>query len=186
MGQASGKTFEHLRSFMREVSQQKFRELGHATDSEYAPLALQRDVLAHWVAFVLITGDRIRITFRAHFNTETATQFLKQTVSGTSSQYEDTHAYELLKEYCNLCAGEIKRVLGTNEVTSSVSLPLMIRGFDQIFEPSSRERVVVDDRWIVRGGGLSYFCSSRIEAEDSRDIKQEVTSANHEKISGSL
>ena len=167
-------TFEQLRAFMREVSKVKLTELGRVADAEIVRIEIDRDVLAHFVAFILVTGDRLRITFRAHFNSGTAAQLLQQTVAGTSSQTEPAHSYELMKEYCNLCAGEIKRVLATNEYPCVVSLPLMIRGFDQIFEPISKERFVVDDRWVVRGAGLSFFCSARIEAQDSRDIAQAV------------
>jgi len=52
---------------------------------------------------------------------------------------------DFMKELCNLVSGALKRVFSGAGIQAGISLPLLTRGFDEIFFPMANEITVLED-----------------------------------------
>ena len=155
---------EKLKEFIRLNTRDHLKHLAHADSVTVEEIKESREVLAHWVSLILVSGERVRITFRAHFATRDA-KFLasKAYLTDTASLSSD-EAYDFMKEFCNVCAGRMKRLFLQNEVDVGISLPFITRGFDQIFDLPSQDRFSTDDKWRLVCDSTAIDCSVRIES----------------------
>ena len=156
-----------LTTFVRETSRESLQRFANVETLKIEEIGIPNAVLGHWSALILISGTSIRVTFRVYFSTATA----KHLASGAYSTAEDDiasdQAYDFMKEFCNLCAGRVKLLLIGNDLQVGISLPLVTRGFDQVFEEESKESFCIEDRWCLTGGTAgAVICAVRIEGSE--------------------
>lgn len=112
-----------------------------------APLENQKSIyLMNWMAMILVANADFRIAVKIHYH-DTDLINLAQSVlaldeiSATSSKNVSSSSciQDFAKEFANLLGGTIKRSLDHSRLNNGLSLPLLVRGFDDLFsQPSNR------------------------------------------------
>jgi CheY-specific phosphatase CheX len=163
-------TFARLADFIRETSRAHLAQFAKLKAAALSEINSDRPVLAHWISLILISGKQVRITFRIHFHTAAASELASGAFSAPTAQISSEQAHDFAKEFCNFCAGRIKHLLSANGYDVGISLPLTMRGFDQVFEEPSGEKYALEDRWMIVGDRETVYCSALIESANSLSI----------------
>lgn len=144
-------------------------------------------VRGHWMAMALAAGPQIRITFKVHFMTETGAELSHKAFSCSPEKVSFEKASDFMKEFCNMTLGLVKKVLAEHGLKSVLSLPLITRGFDEVFFPDSSGILLTRDFWRIHFGSSSVVCSSHIEImESSLDLSQIPTKVEPNTDSGDV
>ncbi|MEO5969484.1 MAG: hypothetical protein ABIQ95_06120 [Bdellovibrionia bacterium] len=120
-------------------------------------------IRGHWMAVILLKGTEIKIIFKAHFMTKNATALTSNIRKFESEEKLVTQALDFIKEYCNMTVGAIKRVLGEQDISSGVSLPAIIRGFDDIFSDRADGKESFAPCWTLKNQTTQIDCSAWFE-----------------------
>ncbi len=95
-----------------------------------------------WLAMILLCGQDLEITFKIHYNSSVGRKLLSKIVSKDPTEIPHAKIQDYFRELCNTCAGEIKATLSQQDVVIGLSLPLSVRGSDQVMF-SQRENYLV-------------------------------------------
>jgi hypothetical protein len=121
------------------------------------------------MAIILVSGKDLRITFKVHFNIKDVKKILEVSFAKPYSEIEDDLATDFVKEFCNLTAGYIKQIFEKYELKSGISLPIVTRGFDDIFyKPTNSDEVA--DLWKLDVAGVSLLCTPHFNIFNSDNI----------------
>lgn len=129
-------------------------------------------ILANRMVFILISGDGLRVTFKAHFNVSVA-RLLAFRIFGETSpdSLGDRQAVDYIKEYCNLVAGNIVAVCEGMQIELGISLPMGTRGFYEVFSDYAEKQqpvITFSDFWSLQSGAEIVHCSTLLEVMDSQ------------------
>ena len=131
-------------------------------------------ILANNMAFILISGDSVRITFKVHFNLATAKNLAFRVFGGESAEdIPVRQAFDYVKEYCNLVAGNVVSLFENVGVDLGISLPLCTRGFYEVFSDYAENDypVVTYSRfWRLQANENVIFCSARFELLNRKSL----------------
>ncbi|SDH72161.1 hypothetical protein [Propionivibrio dicarboxylicus] len=124
-------------------------------------------ILAPHMAFILISGETIRITFKAHFSIRSAKRLAFRIYGGASAeQIRERQAIDFVKEYTNLVAGNLVTRLSNVGVEVGISLPLATSGFYEVFADYIDKQiptVACSDFWELDVDGYKLYCSAQYE-----------------------
>ncbi len=128
-------------------------------------------LFAPWAAIILVSGSDYRVTFKAHFKLSDASKFASgdKTV-GEDGSFSDAlrmRSFDYMKEYCNLYAGSLKRAFADANINVGISLPLLTRGFDEIFFPKADKKNTYETFWKLSNQLGCVFCSLFVEVVDA-------------------
>ena len=158
-----------LKTLIRNISRSRLTQQGLAEDVQVLDLEFQPLVYSHWMAIILVTGKQIKITFKTHFKTRNA-QLLAAPLFGIPPHEVSTdQATDCMREYCNLTAGGIKRAL-LNHIETHLSLPIITRGFDELFFAMNKSRASLEDHWILAYRDNQIICTSSVEWLEQVDL----------------
>jgi hypothetical protein len=118
-------------------------------------------VMAHWMSFILVSGEALRVILKAHFMTDSAQFFASKNYQTAKENVSLPRALDFFREFCNLTAGQVKVDLDRSNVKVAASLPGVIRGFDEIFYKQQNDSV--KDCWSLNCGMVTFACSANIE-----------------------
>jgi len=110
------------------------------------PEAAVRD---HWMSLILLAGGGIRMTLKAFYNTNLCRRVLADVTGQKPEEIADHYVSDLMRELLNRVGGSAKRMLGDAGLTVGLSLPLVTRGFDQIFSNSTSQRDTDFEHWVL-------------------------------------
>jgi CheY-specific phosphatase CheX len=131
-------------------------------------------ILASNMVFILVSGDALRLTFKAHFNIRTARNLAFRIFGGNSpAAISENQAIDYFKEYGNLVAGSVVTLLGKSGVESGISLPLSTRGFYEVFSDYSEKHhpaITFSDFWELRSNGCGIHCCALLEILNRRQL----------------
>lgn len=135
-------------------------------------------VLANNMVFILASGDAVRVTFKAHYNRDTARAMALRIFGGVSLQaISDRRAADYMKEYCNLVAGKVVTLFEDLRIELGISLPQQARGFYEVFadyQEKDKPTVSFSDFWTLRTGEFTISCSAVIEILDIKQLESLV------------
>lgn len=163
-----------LRDLVRQSSLSRFK-LHTAQDEvflkEVEPGFRPGQVLASRMAFILVSGDGLRISFKTHFNPGTARNLAYRMFGEASpAALSERQAVDYIKEYCNLVAGNIVTVCEGLRIELGISLPMSTRGFYEIFSDygvKPHPAIVFSDFWRLGALADEIHCSALLEITDS-------------------
>lgn len=95
--------------------------------------------LTNWMSMILIANSDFRIVVKIHYNDSDmqalAKSVLKSDEIKITKKTNVTTSYleDFAKEFANLLGGSIKRSLDMCQFNNGLSLPLLVRGFDDLF-----------------------------------------------------
>ena len=161
-----------LKAAIREISQLMLNTHSRRTDFILKDLTTTDQILAHWMALILVSGSNLKITFKAHFATHLAKNLAAPIYGKSTEELSDEQSLDFMKEFCNLSAGSIKRVLLNIEQKTGVSIPVVTRGFDELFFSTSSLPNVFADAWTLTCALGQLHCSAVIELFQPVDLSQ--------------
>lgn len=131
-------------------------------------------VLANNMVFILTSGEPVRVTFKAHYNMDTARALALRIFGGVSAQaVSDRRAVDYMKEYCNLVAGKIVTMFEDLQIDLGISLPQHSRGFYEVFadyQEKDKPTVSFSDFWTLSTGEYTIACSAVMEILDHKQL----------------
>lgn len=136
------------------------------TDLSILEVAPANAVLGHSMVMILLSNPRMRLVLKTHFNPFKVEEWATTIYHVKIGDLKDSQITDFMKEMSNICAGIIKRELGLHGVETGTSLPLLTRGFDEIFFEKPDGHRTFSDRWMLYSPKGEVFCSIHIELRD--------------------
>ncbi len=140
-------------------------------------------VYGHWMSLILVVGEAIRITFKAHFMEEDARRFVAQVTGVPFDDVKGAQAIDYIKEYCNLVAGILKKGLLSQGAACGISLPMVTRGFDEVFFPKADGVRAFSACWKFKSEHGEIVCSTLFEVQEASKLENlnfDEVSTKHE------
>jgi CheY-specific phosphatase CheX len=154
-----------LKELVRQVSITRFKQ--SAQNDNYnlleVPKSSEKTVFDHWMSLILISGKSLRVTFKTHFNIKTCRKIASPIYGKKPDDIAVRQAQDFVKEYGNLAAGFLKKIFEEQDVEVGISLPLVIRGFDEVFFDKSPDQSKLEDCWRLDNGTTNLVCTSLLE-----------------------
>lgn len=171
---------EALKKLVRNISRDRLAHQAQTQQIEIHEVDGRPAVYSHWMAIILISGPGLKITFKTHFKTEVAQAMAAGIYKRAASEVSLVQATDFMRELCNLVAGATKASLLAGKVSVDLSLPIMTRGFDEIFFARAVTRDHAYDHWILRTGAGEIFCTMTADFFEKIDFSAVGTSAEPE------
>jgi hypothetical protein len=132
----------------------------------------------HWMCLILLAGSDLRLTIKIHYFSDKTRAFLPN----ASTSISEKHIADFIRELNNLIAGAVKRDLQKNSIHVGTSLPLLVRGFHQVFNMHDHSESIEIHHWRLRKLDGEFLMSAEIEklrefelvANDSIDSSGDV------------
>ncbi len=167
-----------LSGLIRHATDTRLRKLVDCQEIEVCELEadfVPGRILANNMAFILISGDLIRVTFKTHFNTDAAKKIVFRGDGGTVARnVSEREVFDFVKEYCNLVAGNMVSLFGVVNIDMGIGLPLCTRGFNEVFtnyDDMASSSIIHSDFWRMRVNGSEFVCSALFEIIDDRSLE---------------
>lgn len=125
-------------------------------------------VLAHWLALIVVSSPQVRVMFKSHFMLREGQKIAAGLYGVAADQLPMRQATDFFREFCNLIGGELKTALVSNGQNAAVSLPIMLRGFDEIFYVRPSDSIT--SFWKLGDGESLFYCSTQVEVLRSFDV----------------
>lgn len=159
---------ERFISYSQDASRKLLEIHSQGFKFESDHLTQDSRVLGHWMGMVLISAREVKLTFKVHFMTRNAKALAASTYGLPAEQISMDQALDFMREFCNLMAGSYKQALSKIEVDSGISLPLLTRGFDQVFFNPQSVPNQHHWNWALHSSFIEVHCS--ITMEDLKGI----------------
>jgi CheY-specific phosphatase CheX len=148
----------------------------HSGDSEAVITMLDdsyaREVHGNWMGLILVSGKEVRVTFKTYFNIKDVRIILASMLGKEPSDMSKELAIDFMKEFSNLTAGFIKKILEENEnpIDTGISLPIVTKGFDDLFYKAINAKEI-QDFWAIDVQGVRFYCSPCINIFNENKLK---------------
>ncbi|MGE0525702.1 MAG: hypothetical protein AB7G93_06825 [Bdellovibrionales bacterium] len=152
---------ETITQVTREISRARLESHSGIPNLRLVEVDSDAIVLGHWMALILAAGKDIRVIFKTHFMGHHAQHFARN--SFLDESLTAGLLLDFFKEFCNLTIGGLKGFLEANQVFVGTSLPVVTRGFDELFFPVLVGDSTHSDRWAISAGDHFVNCSAAIE-----------------------
>jgi CheY-specific phosphatase CheX len=162
-----------LTQLIRDSSLSRMQQLSKRKNIQIGEISKDPLVFAHWMSFILLSGKDLRILFKAHYMSHSAKFFAEKAFASEKETVTKLRVLDFFKEFCNLTAGNIKIALASNKVKVGISLPILARGFDEIFYPRPADSIM--KCWSLECEDEIIFCSVHIAILQPISVKYEAT-----------
>jgi len=112
----------YLRDMTRDRAQVYFKDAAILVSD--IPATEQVDVHGHWVAMIIVAGSGMKTTLKTHFFSAPICSHLAQRNGNGTPPVGVSH--DFIKEFLNLCAGQIKARMGDQRIDVGISLPCLM------------------------------------------------------------
>lgn len=163
-----------IKEISQNISLARIKSSSKRDDLKFTEVDTNLAVLAYWMSFVLVSGESIRIIFKAHFSSSDAQILASSTYDSKPENVSFDQAFDFMKEFCNLVAGGIKKKLEDSGLSAGISLPILVRGFDEFFFTGNPDKKIFFERWKISGDQVNLFCSLQLEFIDLDKIKNTI------------
>lgn len=129
-------------------------------------------VFANQMSMIIVAGQAVRVVFKAHFNHRDSKPLARRLYG--IDEVDDARSRDVMKEYCNLTAGFLKKICIENDVPVGISLPVVTLGFNQVFSDLEGEdkKIVFDDCWKLVYADSDIICSCRVDIHNVETIQK--------------
>lgn len=158
-----------LKNLFRKISQARLTQQGLAENVLIKEIIDGPRVLSHWMAIILISGRNGKIVFKTHFKTRNAQLLAAPLYSLPPERVSAEQAIDCMREFCNLTAGAIKQAL-TPYLDLHLSLPMITRGFDEVFWQGQVSSDQFSDRWRLAYRDNEVNCSATVDFSEPGDL----------------
>lgn len=171
MEEIDQKVMQGLQTMIRESALSRIGV--HSRMDNFAIRELGDDcpVYGHWMTMILFASPMIRVIFKVHFMASSARLMASRLFRLPPSEINLRRGIDFMKEFCNLTLGNLGQQLNSKGIRGGISLPLVTRGFDEIFFPSSDSVRVFRDAWELFNPESALRCSCMFEILDPGIVK---------------
>lgn len=122
-------------------------------------------VLGYWMSLVLASNPATRIIFKFNFETQSVLGIGKELFEKIGMENPSMEFIEdFAKEYCNLVAGSLKVIFEKQSIILGVSLPMVTKGFDEIFLANQiKKEFNYVDYWEITDGKYAFQMSLHVD-----------------------
>ena len=118
------------------------------------------------MVLIILSGPKIKQTFKVFFNATEALPFVEKTYKKNLSREQlSKYSIDTFKEIANLVAGHIKILLEKTGLRCEISLPIALRGYDDLFFSDKNEGSKYKSYWKIRYQGEELIFSNLIEID---------------------
>ena len=118
------------------------------------------------MVLIVLSGPKIKQTLKIFFNAASALPFVEQTYGKTIEKEQLTKlSTDAFKEVANLVAGHIKILLEKSGIKCEISLPIALRGYDDLFFSNKNENKEFKSHWKIKHLGEELIFSNLVEVE---------------------
>lgn len=161
-----------LKAYVRESSLSTLIE--YSEQSEIAIHEHKNEFLVRgeWIRLILVAENSLKITFKVHWFEEQGNLFACLTYHKPHHEIRLKEAIDFYGEYCNQVAGKIKWRLEQGGTETGVTLPLLLRGFDEIYFVPHAQGRYFEDCWVLESSLGRIVVSSAFEISDPDEFLQ--------------
>lgn len=126
------------------------------------------------MALILLAGPEIHMMLKIFFNSN----MQKEVIEATYGPIDDEkmvskYSIDTLKEILNLIIGHLKQLLDKSGLHCEISLPIALRGYDELFFRDQIDKESEAWTWSVDFGGEKLLFSGILKLNFDRDIEFE-------------
>lgn len=176
--QAAKSTLDKIKLLVRTTSCSALEAMSQKSGVTVQDVPADQKILGHWMSLISISGDQLHITFKVQFSIMMARAYAESVLKTDTQEISNSHSKDFIREFCNLLAGNIKNKLAENNIVVGISLPLLCRGFDDLFFSEIGATGQGLDRWKLRHQNSEIFCISDTEVISSFNLDENFNTAS--------
>lgn len=154
--QAANKAVNSIELLVRTFSIETLQSFNNESTFKAQPNGTILDTNSHNMIVNLISCDFARFMFAVYFNNEDIKLLNLTTNQSPAGTNDQNNSLKFAKDYTILNCKRIQSLLKKNGLSSGMSLPIHMRGFDQFFFDNPDEKFYFERRWKI-------FDSSRLD-----------------------
>lgn len=128
-------------------------------------------VFGYWMGLIMVGNASLRILFKAHYNNDELRVIAAEALNSSKTRPDDSSVADFMREYCNLMGGAIKATLESAGLNTGVSLPLVTRGFDEVFSNQSVSVSFYEDVWQLVCGDGRITCALQMDIMSNEPLE---------------
>lgn len=152
-----------LFKLLRSSSLSRLKSHSKIEDIELAEPDADVPVFGHWMGIILLSGPDLRVTFKVHYGSRKVRALAASAIGQAAKELSLNQIADFMREYCNMTAGHLKGFLDRGGLEVGISLPLIIRGFDEIFFSAQDGKRVFGEMWKLHYAEAELTCSASVE-----------------------
>ena len=131
-----------------------------------------KSVLKNQMSFILLSCSDYNIIFKSMFSISALKDKLSEFMSLPLDKVSDSLVNDYMNEYCNLFAGNLKKILQFNFKSDvGISIPLISSGFEAFYFGISKRNTIYF-YWKIKESTFDIICSLEFESLKGFDLKQ--------------
>lgn len=128
-------------------------------------------VYGHWQSVIFLLSPIMRITLKVFFDSHVSRAQLARIFHRPLADIKDALVYDHMRELLNIAGGSVKRFLEGEGIPAGTSLPLITRGFDEIFFSVANRKDSIVDYFPLRCTDDSQFVAGmRVDVIDWKGV----------------
>ncbi len=130
-------------------------------------------VLSNYMILVAISGSPLQMLFKIHYNEDDICALLRSKASNQDAAVPAQKIIDFMKELGNQVSGHVCRVFASHEIMLGISIPLSVRGYNEIYSEYSEKKAPLlkfGDYWALDTSFGTLYCTSYIEVMDNNII----------------
>ena len=170
-----------LKQMIRSTSHSRFDSHTKQTETDIVDPPPSNGLRVHggWMCMILIAGQGIRVNFKVHFSCRDIGVVIHKVYGKPIQEITEEFRKDYVREYCNLVAGGIKKKLEECEISAGISLPIITRGFDEIFFGFNNKDQIADF-FAVGNNELKLVHTPMIQIQNPKTLDKLVFSETAE------
>jgi CheY-specific phosphatase CheX len=125
------------------------------------------------MALILLSGEKVRLKLKLFFDKEGSSRFFEN-IHNPETNRHPAQNVDALKEVLNLVIGHLKILLEDVAVKCDISLPVAMRGYDDLFFPNS-QKGATESIFRIEYKGSEIFLVSQLTCDDGVDLTEIVS-----------
>ena len=162
---------DQVHDFIRIRSTQMLKAYVGISDVSEEKVEGDLSVFGHWMTLIMVVGGPLRITFKAHFMEGEAKALLANLTQRDPNGISEDTAIDFMKEFCNTVAGSLKKGLLAAGMSTGISLPIVTRGFDELFFSKADGVTSFGAAWKFRSSIGELACSYVFDVMSPSEIE---------------
>lgn len=165
--QQSPEFLKGIFSCVKRVALARFQTISQKDSFLHLDAKPEGPYLGYWLGLILVSGPGCRIVFKCFFSAEDVKKVAANVYAKKPEDIPLRQSHDFIREFCNLTAGGLVKLFGNQGVSLGISLPIIIRGFDDIFYDAVSDSIQsYEDIWSVSDGDSSFVFGALVEIID--------------------
>ena len=125
-------------------------------------------VFGHWMSLILLASPELRMTFKVFFDSTKVKKIASKALNVEVGKVTSPIVADFMREFANVAAGSAKRTLFELDIAVGLSLPLVTRGFDEVFSKRGNYGTDSVSNWKLEATEGFLYCSAVIQILDEQ------------------